>query len=79
MLDTAWIIATGGSLFCLCSFIILKISSFSPNTMGPTSDAELCDQRIVIYRENKGSVGRGFVLQVQSDDIDVNGNLDLSW
>src|SRR5712692_3905429 len=32
MLDTAWIIATGGGLFCLCSFIILKISSFSPYT-----------------------------------------------
>ena len=32
MLDTAWIIATGGGLFCLCSSIILETSSFSPNT-----------------------------------------------
>ena len=31
MLDTAWIIATRGGLFCLCSSIILDTSSFSPN------------------------------------------------
>ena len=76
MLDTAWIIATGGGLFCLCSAMILEISSFAEH-LGPTFDAELCDQWIIIHRENKGSIGSGLVLQVQSDNIDINGNLDL--
>jgi len=52
---------------------------FFAEHLGPTFDAELSDRGIVIHCENKGSIGRGFVLQVQSDDIDVNGNLDLRW
>jgi hypothetical protein len=45
--------------------------------LGPTFNAKLCDRWIVIYCENKGSIGSGLVLQVQSDDIDVNCNLNL--
>ncbi len=43
MLDTAWIIATGSGLFCLCSSIILETSSFFAEHLGPTFDTELCD------------------------------------
>ena len=77
MLDTAWIIATGGGLFCLCSSIILEISSFSPITCA--RPLTLCNRRTVIHRENKGSIGCGLIFHVQSDDIDINSNLDLRW
>jgi len=50
---------------------------FFAEHLGPTFDTELCDRWIIIHRENKGSIGSGLALQIQSDNIDINGNLDL--
>ena len=68
----------GRPVLLMLIYYLRDLLSFAEH-LGPTSDAELRDRWIVIHCENKGSVGRGFVLQVQSDDIDVNGNLDLRW
>gem|GEM_PF-4534544 len=72
-------IKEGGGSFCLWSSIILEISALSPITCAsPLSLSCAMDGRIVVHRENKRG-GCGLALHVQSDDIDIDSNLDLGW